>query len=341
MEDMWKEKSPPEALDFDKLTAEAAEIDPSVSQDDQNTWTTAQSFVVFRDSLSRLAKRLAEEQATALQNNSPPPIVAFDKDDDDTLDFVTATANLRAHIFGIGLKSKFDTKQMAGNIIPAIATTNAMIAGLCVLQAFKVLRGDYNKTKMMFLDRGNMSAGPFDPPNPDCVVCNASMARLQIDPARATLKDVVNEVLKTKLNYNDEISILSEEGLVYDPDLEDNLEKKVKELGIDDGSVVTVQDENEDGEEQPRVDLRFFVETMNIPRRTKKQPALSLTNDNGVEVLTNGTAPAPSGKRKRDADEAGLDAKDTPVKKVQITKPADEKEVMVIEDDDGAIVFDD
>lgn len=75
------------------------------------------------------------------------PIVTFDKDDEDTLDFVTASANLRSIVFGIETKSRFDVKQMAGNIIPAIATTNAIVAGLCVLQSFKVLRGDYTSTK--------------------------------------------------------------------------------------------------------------------------------------------------------------------------------------------------
>ena len=74
-------------------------------------------------------------------------IITFDKDDEDTLDFVAASANLRSIIFGIETKSRFDIKQMAGNIIPAIATTNAIVAGLCVLQSFKVLRGDFLSTK--------------------------------------------------------------------------------------------------------------------------------------------------------------------------------------------------
>jgi ubiquitin-like 1-activating enzyme E1 B len=147
MEDMWKTRTAPQPLDFEKLQQESSSIEPIVSVNDQKVWSLAEDFVVFKDSLERLSKRLKTLQETS--KDSLKPILIFDKDDVDTLDFVTASANLRATIFGIEPKSKFDTKQMAGNIIPAIATTNAMTAGLCVLQAFKVLKDDFQNAKMV------------------------------------------------------------------------------------------------------------------------------------------------------------------------------------------------
>jgi ubiquitin-like 1-activating enzyme E1 B len=89
---------------------------------------------------------MAEMKASS-KGDSAEPTITFDKDDEDTLDFVTASANLRSVVFGIEPKSRFDIKQMAGNIIPAIATTNAIVAGLCVLQSYKVLRGEFTSSK--------------------------------------------------------------------------------------------------------------------------------------------------------------------------------------------------
>ena len=51
------------------------------------------------------------------------------------MQFVTAATNLRAHVFSIPLQSQFEIKSIAGNIIPAIATTNAIVAGLQVCGA--------------------------------------------------------------------------------------------------------------------------------------------------------------------------------------------------------------
>ena len=44
-------------------------------------------------------------------DNLTASTLTFDKDDEDTLDFVAATANLRSIIFGIETKSKFDIKR--------------------------------------------------------------------------------------------------------------------------------------------------------------------------------------------------------------------------------------
>lgn len=67
---------------------------------------------------------------------------AFDKDDPWAMRFVTAAANLRAAGFGITPQSYHDAKGIAGNIVPAIATTNAMAAGLQVGCVCVVCIGD-------------------------------------------------------------------------------------------------------------------------------------------------------------------------------------------------------
>ncbi len=66
---------------------------------------------------------------------------SFDKDDDLAVEIVTAASNLRAACYGIPPQSIFTAKGMAGNIIHAIATTNAITSGLIVTEACKILAG--------------------------------------------------------------------------------------------------------------------------------------------------------------------------------------------------------
>lgn len=49
----------------------------------------------------------------------------------------------RSENYAIPTQSLFDAKGMAGNIIHAIATTNAIISGLIVVEAIKILAGRY------------------------------------------------------------------------------------------------------------------------------------------------------------------------------------------------------
>ena len=64
----------------------------------------------------------------------------FEKDDDSNghMDFVAAAANLRAINYEIKTESKLEIKRIAGKIIPAIATTTAMICGFVALEMYKV-----------------------------------------------------------------------------------------------------------------------------------------------------------------------------------------------------------
>ena len=110
MEDMWKGKRAPVALDFDTLLEKSKVPAATVMQDDQRVWTIEENFAIFVDSVHRLSKRLETERAETEVGNAAP-ILSFDKDDVDTLDFVVASANLRAAIFGIEPRSKFDIKR--------------------------------------------------------------------------------------------------------------------------------------------------------------------------------------------------------------------------------------
>ncbi|KAL2155422.1 hypothetical protein VTH82DRAFT_164 [Thermothelomyces myriococcoides] len=367
MEDMWKTRKPPEPLNYKELlekSTEAMAAKDAVVKNDQKIWSLEENLVVFKDSLDRLSKRVLDIK------NGPDgavqdAIITFDKDDEDTLDFVAASANIRSTIFGIERKSKFDIKQMAGNIIPAIATTNAIVAGLCVLEAFKVLKGEYEKAKEVFLT-------PFAParllasdksrePNPDCPVCGVFQTRAYVDLSRATLNDLVEDFLKLELGYGEkDISISNDIGILYDPDETDNLSKKLSELGIGPDSFLTITDEDD---EDPFVNVvvaiqeakepledkpikRVSPEEVKIPTKPKKTPTPESNGQNGDTAQSSSRQQSEAGAEvlpaKRPHPESTEDATSAKKARTTASNPEDDGDVVVLDDSaGGAIIIDD
>ncbi|XP_011402782.1 PREDICTED: SUMO-activating enzyme subunit 2-like [Amphimedon queenslandica] len=243
MEKLWQTRQPPMPLKAESLLSSSDENDRDMLLPDQRIWSVAECVKVFMKSLPVLRERQLKEGE-----------LIWDKDDHNDLDFVVATANLRCHTFGIQLKSKFDIKSMAGNIIPAIATTNAVIAGLIVMEALKILDGQFNKCKTTYLPKNPnprkrlLVTCPLLKPNPKCYVCSpcpeASVKLNTNSTTIATLRDKIIighfGMIAPDVEIDDgkgTILISSEEG-----ETDDNLPKFLGEFNISGASRLKVDD---------------------------------------------------------------------------------------------------
>ncbi|KAF2162724.1 hypothetical protein M409DRAFT_68990 [Zasmidium cellare ATCC 36951] len=282
MEDMWQSRKKPEALRFESVSIDADPIKQgqALATQDQEVWSLQDNLKVFTYALDALSNRMQAGESA----------IEFDKDDKDTLDFVAAAANLRSHVFDIPVSSEWQIKQMAGNIIPAIATSNALTASLCVFQAFKIIRSQtpvrkpsvpaavytansaeangrteppLGGSKMVFLESKKtdrmIASQSLVAPREDCPVCSPFYAKVHIkEGSRPTMQQLV-DLLKVRLNYED-FSIAAAEGkLIYDPDLEENLPKALADFGVDGTSIdfLSVQDDSD----EPKVDLVLSVKS--------------------------------------------------------------------------------
>lgn len=252
---------------------------------------------------------------------------------------------------------------MAGNIIPAIATTNAMTASLCVLQAFHVLRDQLNKARFSFLTRSTervIASEALQKPNPHCATCGVAYATLHVDTKRAKLSDLV-DVLQEQLGYSEDFSVKRDSDLLYDVDEDVHLDKTFEELGLRADTFITVCDE---AEEDGKVDVVFSIiekETeddaspitlaakLEISKKPKR-PAPETNEHAGTNgkidaTMHGGTNGVANGAAKRKASDAGLEddlvrKKGKVMEEVGVTMVNGHGDGVVVIEDDGAIVLD-
>ncbi|CAK6973225.1 SUMO-activating enzyme subunit 2 [Scomber scombrus] len=324
MDKLWKKRKAPIPLDWQQLENSASPQDetPGTGLKDQQVLGVWGHCQLFQHSVETLRSQLQEKGEGSE--------LVWDKDDPPAMDFVTAAANLRMHIFSMNTKSRFDVKSMAGNIIPAIATTNAVIAGLIVLEGLKILSGELESCRTIFLNKcPNLRKKLLvpcilDPPSANCYVCATKPeVTVKLNVHKTTVLVLQDRILKERFGMvapdvqiedgKGTILISSEEG-----ETEANNSKFLSDFGIRNGSRLQVDDF-----------LQDYTLLVNVLHTEE------LERDVEFEVVGEAPDKAPPPQSKPEDNNSITNGnKDTAQPSTSSKAPAEDNDVMIVDSDE-------
>ena len=179
------------------------------------------------------------------------PDKKLNKDSPEDMTWVYERALERAQQYGIDGVTYFKTLGVVKNIIPAVASTNALIAAACVNEAFKLLTfcSQTMNTYMMYMGAEGVYTTTYDnEKNPTCIVCSdeADTKKINIQEDM-TLRDFIDMLCHEPRFQLKKPSIVGEESnVVYmqgplEKNFKQNLERHMRDL-IADEEVLTVTD---------------------------------------------------------------------------------------------------
>lgn len=166
----------------------------------------------------------------AIDYNLGQKFPKFDKENKDMVNFIFACSLLRAENYKIKSESRFKIKEIAGSIIPAIASTNAIIASLQTIEAIKVLTDKIDLCKNINYDIKKKIASitsKNDSKYDKCAVCSQQALRrnlinsnLIINKKHFTVDNLIN-LCRENLGFSNPMILLNNDVLC---DLEDEEE---------------------------------------------------------------------------------------------------------------------
>ncbi|KAH8180074.1 thiF family protein [Sarocladium implicatum] len=194
------------------------------------------------------------EWAHVIAWDEEKPFPKLDKDDPEHVTWLYQKALARAKEYDIPGVTYSLTQGTIKNIIPAIASTNAIVAAACCNEAFKIASNaasclGFENNYMMYSGNDSIYTYTFKhEKKDDCPVCGRQARPLEVDPA-TTLGALVESFAVRPEAQLKKPSVRAEGKTLYmqvPPSLEEqtrpNLDKTIAELGLENGQQIVVTD---------------------------------------------------------------------------------------------------